>query len=137
MSHGRKRYDAGCRCLVCTAANTAHAAAQRARRLARLLASPVPESDPLHGTATGYNAGCRCEACGGWRALRYAREEGHRPHRWRQAVTEAYWLARYSWEALCEEVAIGYDSEIADFRRDHPPPTLASVLRAMSPQSAV
>jgi hypothetical protein len=59
IEHGINGYvHYGCRCEICTAANTARIAAARARRLAR----PVPSR--VHGTLNGYNNyGCRCERC--------------------------------------------------------------------------
>lgn len=60
--HGAMGYlHYGCRCPVCTAANTARAKRQRAARFLRMKAG-----DPAvpHGTAGGYsNWGCRCPKC--------------------------------------------------------------------------
>jgi hypothetical protein len=60
--HGKTGYlHYGCRCPVCTRANTDRARVQRAVRLARMQAG-----DPAvpHGTPGGYtNWGCRCPGC--------------------------------------------------------------------------
>lgn len=62
LPHGRTRYVAyGCRCEVCTAANTEYATAARNRRIVRLLNDP---SLATHGKASTYiNWGCRCDEC--------------------------------------------------------------------------
>lgn len=61
-AHNAKGYVYyGCRCPVCTRANTDRANKQRAARAAR-----VAQGDPAvpHGTTGGYtNWGCHCEAC--------------------------------------------------------------------------
>lgn len=59
VKHGSKtKYNRGCRCDECRAANTEH----HRRRLA---AHPgLPEGDPRHGTKNGYcNYACRCGPC--------------------------------------------------------------------------
>ena len=151
MEHGLRAYRRDrCRCLVCRAANTAACALTRARRLARLQASPSPESDPGHGTVNGYNAGCRCEACAFTRHLRYVKEERPRLHRWREQVTEVYRLARFEWERLREAATLGYlhrpprsarpgrppplTDEHRDFLLEHPAPTLGGIMRALAGQ---
>jgi hypothetical protein len=54
-AHGRSRYMRGCRCDVCTAANTEYV---RHRRHA-----PIPDT-VTHGKASTYtNSSCRCDAC--------------------------------------------------------------------------
>lgn len=145
MTHGRTGYDRhGCRCEVCTAANTEHVRRVRERRKARLLASPAPESDPGHGTIGGYDAGCRCEACRLIRQVRHWRSSGApRRHYWREYVTEVYRAARDAWEALRESstplpsrtvtggsgaVISAYQLETEEFARVHPPPTFKGFL---------
>lgn len=152
MTHGRSRYERGCRCLVCKAANTAHCARVRASRLARLLASPVPESDPGHGRINSYNAGCRCEACSTARRVRYLSGPGTAAgHRWREQVVQTYRAARAAWEARREAATNGYlrhrsrsararsayrhprwTDEYVVFLAEHPPPTLRTFLVAMA-----
>lgn len=61
-THGVKGYvKYGCRCPVCTAANTRRAGIMRAARRVR-----VAQGDPAvpHGTQGGYtNWGCHCKEC--------------------------------------------------------------------------
>lgn len=147
MTHGRSGYEKhGCRCPVCRAANAAKVARTRARRLLRLQASPVPESDPGHGTHGGYDAGCRCEACVMRRRVRYWTEEGGpRRHAWREWVASVYRDARHAWEARFEaETGRSYAPgllsrerrrerrggrrEVTDFLERHPPPLLRDFL---------
>lgn len=150
--HGRTGYDKhGCRCAICRAANTLHCAKVRARRLARMRDD---EQHASHGTDNGYNAGCRCEACRMTKHIRYAREEGHRPHAWRTLVTETYHLAREAWETRLEAATNGYlrhrsaagrarstwghrdwSDEQASFRHYDPAPTLRSVLQDLAGSS--
>ena len=61
-SHGRSRYvNHGCRCDICTAANTEVAMAGRRTRTERLAADPTLAE---HGRRSTYtNWGCRCEPC--------------------------------------------------------------------------
>jgi hypothetical protein len=58
--HGTsRRYDAGCRCAACRAANTVRHREIRERRRRALATATV-----THGSASTYrNGGCRCEAC--------------------------------------------------------------------------
>lgn len=51
---------------------------------------------------------------------------------WIERVTEAYRLARLSWEADREQVAIGYPEEMGLFMAEFPPPRYADFLRDMS-----
>lgn len=155
MKHGRSGYERhGCRCAICRAGNAAKVAATRARRLARLKATPTPEAHPGHGTYAGYDAGCRCEACLLHRQSRYWREEGPRRHGWREYVTEVYRDARIAWERLFEEETgrtyapgllsrerraerRGGRREVTDFIARRPPPRFGEFLSALSPRQAV
>lgn len=58
-SHGdANRYNQGCRCIPCTAANTIHQREMAARRSER----EIPQD--RHGTASCYtNYRCRCPEC--------------------------------------------------------------------------
>lgn len=149
MRHGRTGYEKhGCRCAVCRAANTAHVAAVRARRLLRLSAAP---DDAAHGTIQAYDAGCRCPDCKTIRAVRYHTRERQpaRPHRWRELVTSAYRSARTAWEARFETETgetyqpgiIGRERcaerrggrrEVTDYLDHSPPPTLGQFLTGYS-----
>lgn len=68
-SHGTvSRYNTGCRCGLCTRANSSRATTNRKLRLARRieidgrLTAPLPPE--RHGVWSTYtNHGCRCEAC--------------------------------------------------------------------------
>lgn len=155
MTHGRTGYERHrCRCSICRAANAAKVAATRARRRARLLASPSPESDDGHGTQGGYDAGCRCEACRLVRRIRYWRAEGGpRRHLWRERVTVTYRSAREAWERLLEAETgrewspgllawerrrerRGGRREVTDFLDRYPPPTLGAVLTGLAGENS-
>lgn len=70
-AHGTNGYaNYGCRCEVCTTANTA------AHRAASLSARSRPTPDHVHGTNNGYGYhGCRCGAC---RDAHYAYNQNYR-----------------------------------------------------------
>ena len=63
QEHGKARYDRGCRCTVCTAANTDRARRQRADRLARTIANGWIAPIDKHGYTTAENWYCRCDVC--------------------------------------------------------------------------
>lgn len=73
-----KAYKQGCRCDGCRERQNRRVAANRAKRLQELHASPA---DPRHGTRNGYDCGCRCRKC------RDARSGAYRENEARQAVT--------------------------------------------------
>lgn len=75
-------YKRGCRCLKCRGYQAGRVAANRANRLARLLATDgiAPAltgwQAPIgHGTRSAYDAGCRCGECRASRRSRYLDEE--------------------------------------------------------------
>lgn len=47
---------------------------------------------------------------------------------WREFIMDTYYAARAAWEALLEAAAIGYATEEAAFREQHPPPRLKDLL---------
>lgn len=55
---------------------------------------------------------------------------GH--HWWREMVHDAWRSANDAWEARREEVAIGYETEMAEFAQAHPRPTLRAFMVALS-----
>ena len=61
LVHNVSGYTRGCRCGICTAANTADKARRRA---AAFLAGSEADGDYRHGTRYSYELrGCRCEVC--------------------------------------------------------------------------
>lgn len=93
-SHGRRGYTVhGCRCKICTAANTK----EKRRQRLRSHKTTLNNDDPRHGTRAGYfDFGCRCERCGEagiycrniwWTRKRFKREvhDSHTPE-YRQYV---------------------------------------------------
>lgn len=72
-SCGAGGYNDGCRCPVCTAANSARSRAYRATPAGKKAAAKASQSwreraaasgfAGMHGTVSGYNAGCRCDDC--------------------------------------------------------------------------
>ena len=62
-AHGtRSRYVRGCRCVACTAANSAYHARRKAQRFAYVHANGLP-SLVEHGLSAYDNWGCRCDVC--------------------------------------------------------------------------
>ena len=54
------------------------------------------------------------------------RSSGPRRHHcswWHSDLVESYRLAREAWEAQADAAAIGYATELAEYRLAHPPPT--------------
>lgn len=47
---------------------------------------------------------------------------------WRDHVTDLLHYAAAAWERECEAVALGYDTETAEYAAEHPRPTLKQVL---------
>lgn len=47
---------------------------------------------------------------------------------WRELICDSWRAADHAWWLLCEEQAIGYASEEADFRAEHPRPTLKAFM---------
>lgn len=47
---------------------------------------------------------------------------------WREWNTDLLFNATAHWERECEEAAIGYETEIAEFAAEHPRPTLKEFL---------
>ena len=47
---------------------------------------------------------------------------------WREYVTEAWRCADHAWWLDAEAVAIGYTTELAEYRQAHPRPTLKMFL---------
>ena len=47
-----------------------------------------------------------------------------KPNRWVQTITEAWRAAHDAWAAEAERVAIGYATELAEFKASNPPPRL-------------
>lgn len=62
-----------------------------------------------------------------------------RPRRlnwWVEAICEAFYCADEAWRLQAEAVAIGYETELAEFRAEHPRPTLKGFMLAMAGASA-
>lgn len=78
-----------------------------------------------HSPSTHDENGCQVCDCDIW--------ADNRPHKWRADVHEAWLLATHAWWLERERVAVGYDTEKADFEEHHPRPRLADFMRAMSP----
>ena len=53
-------------------------------------------------------------------------------HWWRELVTSSWRAAWDQWEADAEVAAIGYETELAEFREQHPPPTLKAFMTGLS-----
>lgn len=47
---------------------------------------------------------------------------------WREYVMDAYYAAAHAWWLQCEAVALGYETEIAEYAAEHPRPTLKAFL---------
>ena len=64
----------------------------------------------------------------------YRRNEDRRPrpHWWREYVTDQWRCARLAWELHAESVAIGYTTELAEFRAEVPPPRLGDFMQHLS-----
>ena len=54
---------------------------------------------------------------------------------WREWNHELWFYATAAWERQCEEVAIGYGTETADYEREHPRPQLKEFLLANAGQA--
>lgn len=52
---------------------------------------------------------------------------------WREYVTDAWRAADHAWWLACENTAYGYATEIAEYRDDHPRPTLRAFMVALAP----
>jgi hypothetical protein len=74
------RYNAGCRCDVCRAANTARKAKARKAK-----AGDAPPRESSHGAA-GYRRGCRCDVCRAGNTTRMA--EGKHDKAYRNRVQQ-------------------------------------------------
>lgn len=124
QTHTMRDYRLGCRCEDCRAANRLRAAQGRAQRLAAGRLS--------HGTRSAYDAGCRCPDCLQVRRDVYARDEGYRPHRWRELVHETWSLATIAREEQREAATNGWAEEGRQFDEQHPPPRFGDYLRVMA-----
>lgn len=47
---------------------------------------------------------------------------------WREYNMDLFFFATQVWERQCEEVALGYDTEIAEYEEAHPRPNLKAFL---------
>lgn len=93
-------------------------------KLRRRCAEPGCRHAPrAHGA--DWSGSCMLCSCSAW--------IDHRVHAWREDVSEAWLLATEAWLLAREAAAIGYETEQADFERNHPRPRLADFMRAMSP----
>jgi len=52
---------------------------------------------------------------------------------WREYVTDCWRAADHAWWLACESEAIGYATEIAEYREAHPRPTLKAFMVALAP----
>lgn len=127
LRHGAMRggYLRGCRCSECRGVNAERVRRNRERR----------QADPSRlncGTRSAYDAGCRCEACLLLRQSVYWREEGIRPHVWRDYVTEVFHLAWIAWEQRKESHEF-MNWSLAEYRDAVPsPPTFKATLIGLS-----
>lgn len=116
-THGTaRRYQSGCRCVDCTAANSAKHEEDRSRTRRGLLAA----GDPRHGTLNGYDWwGCRCSACRGafasYQQQRRAKKRAANPHK---HGTQGAWKAHLAAsEEPCAECVAGKDERAAKAKK--------------------
>lgn len=58
-----------------------------------------------------------------------------KPNRWVQEITEAWRSATEAWERQAEAVALGYDTELAEYAAVNPKPRLKDFMVHMSQQA--
>ena len=55
-----------------------------------------------------------------------------RRHEWRETVVETFNLDTITWEQRAEAEALGYQTELEEFKDEHPRPTLKEVMLALA-----